>query len=232
MNTSTWIKVARYHLVDRISLTIGPWGLLAFDFAIFLAIVVMMGPARHPQSQSGALAAIYVVFIVTGALTIFKSLPFGLALGVSRRSYYAGTTLLAVVLSAVYGLALALLQVIERATNGWGLTLHFFRIPYLFSGPWYLTWLTSFAGLTLMFVYGMWFGLAYRRWNLTGLLALGAAQIIVLVGGAAVATATHAWPVVGHFFTTLSVTGLTGLLAALAAVLLAGGYTTVRRITV
>ena len=232
MNTSTWIKVARYHLVDRISLTIGPWGILVFDFVIFLAIVAMMGPAQHPQSQSGALAAIYVVFLVTGALSVFRSLPFGLALGASRRSYYAGTALLAVALAAVYGLALALLQVVERATNGWGMTLHFFRVPYLFAGPWYLTWLTSFAGLTLLFVYGMWFGLVYRRWNLTGLLAFGAAQIIVLVGGAAIATATHAWPAVGHFFTTLSVTGLTGLLAALAVVLLAGGLSTVRRVTV
>ncbi len=61
---------------------------------------------------------------------------------------------------------------------------------------------------------------------------LDAAQIIVLVGGAALASATHAWPTVGRFFTTLSVTGLTGLLAALAAVLLAGGFTTVRRVTV
>jgi len=105
-------------------------------------------------------------------------------------------------------------------------------VPYLFAGPGYLMWLTSCAGLTLLFVYGMWFGLVYRRWNLTGLLAFGAAQIIVLVSGAAIATAAHAWPAVGHFFSTLSVTGLTGLLAALAAVLLAGGLTTIRRVTV
>jgi hypothetical protein len=232
MNTSTWIKVARYHLVDRISLTIGPWGILVFDFVVFLAIVAMRGPARNPQSQSGALAAIYVAFLVLGVLTIFRSLPFGLALGVSRRSYYAGTTLLALVLAAVYGLALAVLQAIERATNGWGLTLHFFRIPYLFAGPWYLTWLTSFVGLALLFVYGTWFGLVYWRWNLIGLLAFAAAQITVLVGGGAIATGTHAWPAIGRFFTTLSVTGLTGLLAALAAVLLAGGLATVRRVTV
>lgn len=232
MNTSTWITVARYHLVDRISLTILPWVIVVFDFAVFLAVVALTGPARHPQSQSGALAAIYVVFLVMGALSVFRSLPFGLTIGASRRSYYAGTTLLAVALAAVDGLALAVLQVIERATHGWGLTVHFFRIPYLFAGPWYLTWLTSFVGLTLMFVYGMWFGLVYRRWGLIGLLAFAAAQLIVLVGGAAIATATHAWPAVGHFFTTLSATGLTGLLAALAAVLLAGGFTTVRRVTV
>ena len=209
MNTSTWVTVARYHLVDGISLTILPWAILAFDFGITMAVTDAVGPVKHPQAQSGAVFAIYVAFLVMGALSVFRSLPFGLAVGASRRAYYAGTTLLAVALAAVDGLALALLQVIERATNGWGVTLHFFRLPYLLNGPWYLTWLTSFV-----------------------LLAFGAAQIIVLVSGAAIATAAHAWPAVGHFFSTLSVTGLTGLLAALAAVLLAGGLTTIRRVTV
>jgi len=232
MNTSTWVTVARYHLVDGISLTILPWAILAFDFGITMAVTDAVGPVKHPQAQSGAVFAIYVAFLVMGALSVFRSLPFGLAVGASRRAYYAGTTLLAVALAAVDGLALAVLQVIERATDGWGVTLHFFRLPYLLNGPWYLTWLTSFVLLALVFVYGMWFGLVYRRWNLIGLLAFGAAQIIVLVGGAAIATATHAWPAVGHFFSTLSVTGLTGLLAALAAVLLAGGLTTIRRVTV
>jgi hypothetical protein len=37
---------------------------------------------------------------------------------------------------------------------------------------------------------------------------------------------------VGHFFTTLTIGGLTGLLAALTVALLAGGYATVRRLTI
>jgi hypothetical protein len=232
MNTNSWVKVARYHLVDRLTFTVVPWIVLTFDFLITIAVTDAIGPVKHPQAQSGAVFAIYVFFLVIGAISVFRSLPFGLAIGVSRRAYYAGTALLALALAAVDGLGLAMLQVIERATNGWGVTLHFFRIPYLLNGPWYLTWLTSFVLLALTFVYGMWFGLVYRRWNLIGLLAFAAAQIIVLVGGAALTTVTHAWPTVGHFFTTLSVVGLTGLLAALAAVLLAGGYTTIRHVTV
>jgi hypothetical protein len=43
---------------------------------------------------------------------------------------------------------------------------------------------------------------------------------------------THAWHGVGHFFTTLTIEGLTGLLAAAAVALLAGGYGTVRRLAV
>jgi hypothetical protein len=165
-------------------------------------------------------------------LSIGRSLPFAFALGVGRRSYYAGTALLAVSLAAVYGLALAVLQVIEQATGGWGVGLHFFRVAYILPGPWYLTWLTSFVLLALMFIYGMWFGLVYRRWNLLGLLAFIAALVIVLVPGIVITSHAHAWPAIGRFFTTLSAAGLTGLLAALAVMLLAGGYATMRRVTV
>jgi hypothetical protein len=229
---SAWIKVARFHLVDRLTLTVLPWAILAFDFAVTLVILAMTGQTNHTQSQSGAVVAIYVFFVVVGMLSIFRSLPFALALGVSRRSYYAGTALLAVAMGAVYGLALAVLQVIEQASGGWGVGLHFFRVAYILPGPWYLTWLTSFVLLSLMFVYGMWFGLVYRRWNLVGVLGFGAAQVTIGVAGALAATQAHAWPAIGSFFVTLSAAGLTGLLAALAAVLVAGGYATMRHVTV
>ena len=41
-----------------------------------------------------------------------------------------------------------------------------------------------------------------------------------------------AWHSVARFFTTLTIEGLTGLLAALTVALLAGGYASVRRLTV
>jgi hypothetical protein len=231
MNSGILVKVARFQLADRTSYTALPWAVLAFDFAVWLALAASAA-GHHAQIPTGALAAIYLFFLIAGALSIFRSLPFALALGVSRRSYYAGTALLAVSLAAVYGLALAVLQVIEQSTGGWGAGLHFFRVAYILPGPWYLTWLTSSVLLALMFVYGMWIGLVYRRWNLIGLLVFIAAQVIVLVAGVVIAGRVHAWPAIGRFFTTLSAAGLTGLLAALAVVLLAGGYATMRRVTV
>jgi hypothetical protein len=227
---STWIKVARYHLLNWPLWTAAPWFLLAISFALYFAAAA----AQHPHAPVGSanIAAIYLFFLIAGALAYFRALPFAFALGVSRRAYYAGTSLLAVSLAAAYGLALAVLQVIERATGGWGVQLSFFRVAYILAGPWYLTWLTSFVGLTLLFVYGMWTGLVYRRWDLLGLAVFGTAQVIVLGAGALAAAHARAWPAIGHFFTTLSAAGLTGLLAALAAVLLAGGYATMRHVTV
>jgi hypothetical protein len=234
----TWVNIARYHLV-RPAIYLGlPWAIMAFSFAVNLAIFRLVpGQATVPRQNTafhatGAVSIIYIFFFVMGVFAIGQSLPFGLALGVSRRSYYAGTALLAVALAAADGLVLTGLQAIERATGGWGEAMHFFRVPFILDGPWYLTWLTSFVGLVLLFGYGMWFAIVYRRWKLIGTVTFIAAQVTVLLAVAAVITWAHAWTGFDHFFPALSAAGLTGLLAALAAVLFAGGYATIRRTTV
>ena len=61
---------------------------------------------------------------------------------------------------------------------------------------------------------------------------VSAGVLTVGVAGSVAATQAHAWPAIDRFFTTLSAAGLTGLLAALAVVLLVGGYVTMRRVTV
>jgi hypothetical protein len=231
MNYRTWIKVARFHLTDRFTYTVLPWVILAFAFLVWLLIAGSAGGGHLTQIPTGALAAIYGFFLVAGTL-IFRSLPFAFALGVSRRSYYAGTALLVISLAAVYGLGLAALQAIEQATDGWGVGLHFFRVAYILPGPWYLTWLTSFVGLALVFIYGMCFALVYRRWHLLGLFAFGTLQVVAALVLVIISFNVHAWPSIGHFFTTIGAAGLTGLLAALTALLLTAGYATMRRITV
>ena len=162
-------------------------------------------------------------------VTLFDE-PYAGLDAVARQRFY--DWLLAVTLAAAVGLALTVLQAIERATGGWGVAMHFFRVPYILDGPWYLTWLTSFVALALLFVYGMWFGIVYRRWNLAGPVTFIAAQVTVLLAVALLITWIHAWPGTGRFFTALSAAGLTGLLAVLAAALLAGGYATIRRATI
>ncbi len=233
MNGNTLVKVARLHLVDRVSFTILPWGVVAFEFVLWLILISAAGGGGgRPVPIPGAVAGIYIVFGVVGVLSMTRSLAFAFALGVSRRSYYAGTVLLAVSLAVLYGLALAVLAVLERVTGGWGLGLQFFRIDYILAGPWYLIWLTSSVLLALIFAYGMWCGLIYRRWNLLGLVAFLAAQAVIGLIFLIVAGRADAWTAIGSFFTNVTAAGLTGLLAALAVVLLASGYATMRRVTV
>ncbi len=73
--------------------------------------------------------------------------------------------------------------------NGAGKT----TLPWIMDGPWYVTWLTSFVLLVLFFWYGMWYGLVYRRWNVVGLVAFIAAQILVALVVIVAVTTTHSW---------------------------------------
>lgn len=243
---STWLKVVRYHLVQP-ALVIGlPWANLAFAFIVNL-IIAAEHPTAHPvvtTSQglaatandggffTGAVVIPYIYFFVTGLMTISRSLPFGLALGASRRSFYAGTALLGVGLAAVDAVGLTALQAIERVTNGWGVDMHFFRVPYILNGPWYLTWLTSFTGLAVLFALGMWFGVVHRRWGLIGNVLFIAGQVSALLAATLIVSFANAWPAVGHFFISLTTAGLSGLLVLLTLALLAGGHATIRRATV
>jgi hypothetical protein len=230
--TSTWMSVARVHLMDRQAWLVQPWLILALTFVInlVLAAEIPLSPAR--DHYTGAVASIYVVLIICGAITVARQLPFQLALGVSRRSFYAGTVAVAMAVALVYGLSLALLQIIERASGGWWLRLDYFRVPYLLPGPWYLTWLTSFVGLALAIAWGMWFGIVYRRWNMAGLLTFIAAQTVAVAAIILVIGVSNGWSSVGHFFSSLTIEGLTGILAAVTIILLASGFTTARRAAV
>jgi hypothetical protein len=226
---STWVKVALYNLLRPSICFLLPC-ILPFAFAVG-AITDGRGPGHN---AAGYLVSFFIFFTVQGWQTVSRSLPFALALGVSRRSFYAGTALLGLTLALVSGLVLTALQAIERATDGWGLSLHFFRVPYLLNGPWYATWLTSAVGLFALFVYGMWYGIVSLRWGTPGTLAFVAAQALVVVAGSLVVSSEH-W----HVFASavgssagLTALGLTGVVAALAVLLLAGGHATIRRAAV
>jgi hypothetical protein len=98
----TYLNVARYHLVQRVNYFVLPWAILVFVFGVDMVILALT-PGHSTHRYVGGLAALFVIGFVLGIQSVARSLPFGLALGLSRRSYYLGTALLAVVLAAVAG---------------------------------------------------------------------------------------------------------------------------------
>jgi len=226
---NTWVKVARYSLVNRGHYLLLPW-ILPFAFAAG-ALTAGRGPGH---AASGYLMSFFIYFAVQGWQIVSRALPFGLMLGASRRSFYSGTALAGMALALVSGLVLTALQAIERATDGWGLSMHFFRVPYLLNGPWYATWLTSAVILFALFVYGMWYGIVSLRWGTLGTWAFIAAQAVVVVAVSLVVNIEHwhVWAGVGGSSAGLTALGLTGIVAVLAVLLLAGGQATIRRTAV
>ena len=226
------VKVARLHLVDRFGYTWLVWGVLAFTFLVNWALFAVIGPTESDGSYTGALLSIYIFMIVIGVQAAVRFLPFAFTLGVSRRTYYLGTIALIVGLSAVNAVLLTVLWGLELATDGWGIQMHFFQVPWILWGPWYQVLVTNFVLLSLTFLMGMWFGLIYRRFALIGTLIFSGALTLVLVGAVLVITWRQWWPQVGHFLANLDPLGITGLIAICAAIVAVGGYGTIRRITV
>jgi hypothetical protein len=232
MRPTPVLTVVRYLLLDRATYLVLPWGWAAFGFLLDV-VVLRLTPAGHTDHRwVGGLAAVFLVMGTLGVQSVARALPLALSLGVSRRVYFLGVTTLAAGLSVGFGLVVALGQILERATGGWGMDMAYFRVPYVLDGSWYLSWLSAATALLLLFVYGMWFGLVYRRAGLIGTAAFGAAQLGVLALAAVAATLAHGWNGIGRFLAALTAAGATGVLAAAAAVLLAGAFATIRRLTV
>jgi hypothetical protein len=241
---STSITVARYHLANPVKYLVTPWGVLAFTFALCAIVFALVpasqhtflgGPATVPNVEgryTNILFTIFFFFFVLGVQSVAESLSFALTLGASRRSFYSGTALLGASLALASGLVLAGLQAIERATGGWGMAMHFFRVPHLLDGPWYVTWLSSFVGLSVLFVYGMWYGAVYRRWGVPGISVFIAVQALVGLAVYAAVAVGYSWAGVEGHLASLSALDLTGFVAGLAVVLLVGGHATIRRVTV
>lgn len=228
---STLVSVARYHLMDRVQYVLLPIIVTAASFLVNVVIFAVL-PDEDGGGKTGGLATLYVFLFGIGVVAIMRALPFALTLGMSRRTFYLGTLNLTAIIAVVSALVIVALQAIERATGGWGIGLHFFRISWFLSGPWYETLATALVAGAVFIVYGIWYGLVFRLWGMAGVVAFVIAQLVVFMIAILAIAWTDAWSNVHDFFTDLSALGLTGLLAALTAAMAVGGYATIRRIAV
>ncbi|HTC70178.1 MAG TPA: hypothetical protein VK662_11460 [Acidothermaceae bacterium] len=227
----TLVYVARLPRLDWINSIAVPWGALTLSWLINMVIFASI-PAQKGGGHTGGLATLFAFMLVIGAVTIVRFLPFGLTVGLSRRVYYLGILTFVVSTGVLYAAILTGLNLVESETDGWGIRLHFFRIPWLLDGPWYRTFLTNFVLLVATFMIGAMLGVVYQRFRLVGLTAFLALVAIALTIVSLVITWHHGWHRFGHFVSGLTALGLTGWLALLIVVLGVGEYATIRRATV
>lgn len=224
-------RVARLHLVDGYTNTWLVWFVLTFTLAVNLAILALL-PRQSTEQVTGALSAIFAFMVFAGTISATRYLPFAFALNISRRAYFLGTVFLVLCLSAVNAVLMTALWAVESATHGWGMRVHFFRLPWLLSGSWPAALLTNFVLLVLCWLAGMWAGLVYSRFKVPGIVALTAALALLVLAFVAVVSWTRGWPSVGRFFAGVTPVGVVGVAALVAVVLGLCGYLTMRRITV
>jgi hypothetical protein len=215
---------ARMQLVHPL-LSVGiPWAIVGSSFAINLAIwgVGDVAAQAPGDGSTGGLAALYVTVVVGFVGAVTQYFPFATGLSLSRRAFYLGTALAAVMEAVVYGIALTVLTAIENATNGWGVRLHFWAPGALDVGNPLLQFLVFAVPMLACAFLGMGIGVVFKRWGPMGLYALTLGTLFI--GGLAAVWITwqQGWSHVGSWLGDRSVTSLTVLLPALLAVVLAG----------
>ena len=114
------LPAARIQLVTWTALIGWPWGIMLSSFVINLALFSAIGDDIPDGRQTGGLASIYIVAMISAAQTITQFFPFSLGLGLTRRTFYAATTLLLVAEALLFGVLLYLCKLAEQATDGWG----------------------------------------------------------------------------------------------------------------
>ncbi|WP_261303835.1 hypothetical protein [Paenibacillus andongensis] len=106
-----------------------PWSIIGANFLINLLIALSLEVGE--SINTGAIISIFIYTFVAGTVTIKETFPFALGLSIRRKDYFFGTAVTATIVNVSSALALAILSVIEEATNGWWVRLHLFNVQFL-----------------------------------------------------------------------------------------------------
>jgi len=226
---SRTVNVIRMQLINRQTFIWLPLIILGASFLMSLAIYAMI-PTDAPKYGGGAQAPLWYFFAV-GIQAMTLSFPFSQALSITRREFYLGTLLTAVLTSVILAAVYVVGGFIEQATNGWGLNGWFFRLPWIWEQGPAAAAVVYFGVAMLLFVIGFGCALLYKRFGPLGLTIVLVGIGVLLVGAMYLVGRADAW---GQLFGWIATQGALGLSLwgmVLAAVIALGSFLTLRRAT-
>jgi hypothetical protein len=226
------LSAARLHLVHPLVVFGVPWMVGTISFVINWAIWALADVAEHdPNNFTGGVTALYITVCVVFVQALTQMLPFAMGISLSRRAFWLGTALVGVLSALGYGVGLAVLNAIGRATGGWGVDLNFWVPTPLLADNFVLQVLYSGGPMLALIFVGIAIGVVQKRWGTNGLWALVMLTVLVFGALAVLATGLSAWGDVWRWLTDRSALTLTlGIPAAVAAVVAAASFAGLRRV--
>ncbi|MEF3303819.1 hypothetical protein [Paenibacillus sp. GYB003] len=183
--------VVKIHLQDK-SLIYMPWLIVSISFVANLTIGLLISD-REPM-YTGGIASLYVFMLVFGLIVLPQTFPFALGMSVRRTDYFWGTAAVIAAASAVFSVLLLLLAVVESEwTAGWGVDLHFFKLPYLNDGPALAQLWIFFSCLLNMFYLGFAISSIHRRFGKKGMWIATAVSFVIFTVVSYVCTYNEWW---------------------------------------
>ncbi|MGX5657311.1 hypothetical protein ACWKWC_21240 [Geodermatophilus nigrescens] len=223
---------ARLHAMNPL-LTVGiPWGVVSLSFVINLAVWSLTDAGTQPGGGiTGGVASLYITVLVVFVQSVTQVMPFAMGMSLSRRTFYLGTALAALVAALVYGVAVALLVAIEDATGGWGVRLNFWAPGQMDVDNVALQVLVSGAPMLAAAFLGVAIGVVMKRWGQYGIWGLVIGAMVVFGGLAVLVSWRGWWGDVGTWLVDQSTLTLAvAIPVALAAVAAALSFAGLRRV--
>lgn len=223
------LTVARMQFVNKTTFIWTPLIILGATFVLSLVIFALI-PYDGAKYGGGSQAPIWYFFAV-GIMALSYTFPFSQALSITRREFFFGTLLAALVTSVLLGAIFVVGGLLEKATGGWVINGYFFYLDWVWaSGP--LLAGVFFASVALLlFVTGFWGSTIYRRFGALGLTVTLVGLGLLLVGALWLTSRLTTWPEVGAWLAALTVPALIGWVVVAIAALGAVSFATLRRAT-
>ena len=223
-------SLLRMQLVDWPVALAWYFGILGAALLANVLIWAAMDPGARANAQTFGLVAIYIVYMITFQQSMTQLFPFAMGLSATRRTFYAALATFAVAQSLALGLVLYLLLLVERATSGWYVDVEFFDLGFLRAGNPIAQVLVFAVPLLLVAAVGAFSGSVTKRWGPNGVFGMLLGSVVVIGLLVALATWLERWATIWDWLATQSAGSLFAGWALLpAAMLLAAGYTVVRR---
>ncbi|PUA38621.1 hypothetical protein C8Z91_13535 [Paenibacillus elgii] len=223
-------SVTKMHLRDKLSWIYMPWIILLLNLILHLTIRFSIG--GKDGMYTGGITSLYVYMLVIGMVALPQTFVFALGMGVRRTDYFAGTAMNFALISLSTSILILLFSLLEGWSGGWGVGLHFFRMPYWGDGTAIGQVTRNFVLLLHLFFLGFAISSVQRRYGWFGMIVFSGVISVVVTVLVISLNYYQWWGNLFQWIAGITVSEWAGWLFALIVVYALASYAMLRKATV
>lgn len=203
---SRTLNVIRLQLINKQTFIWVP--LIVLGGAVLVSVLIYaMIPIDQPKYGGGGQAPLWVFFAV-GLSAMTLTFPFSQAMSITRREFFVGTMITAILGSAFMGVLFLIGGGIETLTNGWGVNGYVFYLPWLWEAGPFGAFVVYFTLALFFFVVGFTGATIYKSWGPVVITVASLSVALVLLAIAFLITRLELWGQVWEGILSLGALGL------------------------
>ncbi|CAH0123375.1 hypothetical protein [Microbacterium sp. Bi121] len=203
---SRTLNVVRLQLINKQTFIWVP--LIVLGAAVLMSVLIYaMIPGNEPKYGGGGQAPLWVFFAV-GLSAMTLTFPFSQAMSITRREFFVGTMITAILGSVFMGVLFLIGGAIEMLTDGYGINGYVFHLPWLWEAGPLGAFIVYFTLALFFFVVGFTGATIYKSWGPVVVTVVGIGLALVLIGLVFLVTRLEIWDQVWQSVGDLGALGL------------------------